>query len=73
VVLIEKSVPNGTKASAAGLSGLRAIAQKGENRRRRVVGDGVGHFLATAIKYSGVDVNNGHSGACFTCKLSSEG
>ena len=36
---------NSTKASAAGLSGMRAIAQKGENRRRGVVGGGVGHHV----------------------------
>jgi len=39
------TIPNGTKANAAGLSGLRAIAQKGENGRRGVVGGGVGHHV----------------------------
>jgi hypothetical protein len=29
------TIPNGTKANAAGLSGLRAIAQKGEKREKR--------------------------------------
>ena len=39
------TIPNGTKANAAGLSGMRAIAQKGENGRRGVVGGGVGHHV----------------------------
>ncbi len=39
------TIPNGTKANAAGLSGMRTIAQKGENGRRGVVGGGVGHHV----------------------------
>ncbi len=42
------TILNGTKASAVGLSGQRAIAQKGKNVRRGVVGGGVGHMLAIA-------------------------
>ncbi len=39
------TIPNGTKTSDAGLSGVRAIAQKGKNGRRGVVGVGVGGGL----------------------------
>ena len=44
------TISNGTKASASGLSGLRAIAQKGKNGRRGVVGGGVGHCADHANK-----------------------
>ena len=54
------TIPNGTKASAAGFSGLRAIAQKGKNVRRGVVGGGVGHHDKRQQK---MPVNNGRSGA----------
>jgi len=42
------TIPNGTKDNAAGLSGLRAIAQKAKNRRRGVLGGGVGHTSTNA-------------------------
>ena len=39
------TIPNGTKANAAGFSGLRTTSQKGKNGRRGVVDCGVGHFV----------------------------
>ena len=54
------TIPNGTKASAAGLTGQRAIAQKRKNVRRGVVGGGVGHHEKRQQK---MPVNNGRSGA----------
>ena len=50
---------NGTKAYAAGFSGLSAIALKGEKLGRSVVSGGVGHLL----KILGVGVNDWNSSA----------
>ena len=62
------TIPNGTKANAAGLSGLRAIAQKAKNGRRGGRGRWWGRtYVEKCQRNMPVwGVNNGKvSGACF--------